>query len=212
MTLYLHNNTLYASPTTCWNPADRSWVPCEAVDTAAMQAVSPEEALRWMQKESGSPLRPPLGVIGPREATAQQLAVALQVGRDVAYMGITVLCGGRQGVMEATCKGVAENNGISVGLLPEGDWQSGNPYVTVPVATGIGIARNALISRAAVAVVAIGGGLGTISEIALSLQFGKRVFTLCNAPTVEGATAYPNWETLRPQLCLYLLGLTENRA
>lgn len=211
MTLYLHNNTLYASPTRCWTPANRTWNACQTVDTAAMRAVSPEEALRWVQKESGSPLRPPLGVIGPREATKEQLEVAQQLGRDVAYMGITVLCGGRQGVMEATCKGVAENNGISVGLLPEGDWQSGNPYVTVPVATGIGIARNALISRAAVAVVAVGGGLGTISEIALSLQFGKRVFTLCNAPVVEGAIAYPSWEALRPILCLYLLGLDEKQ-
>ncbi len=210
MNIYLNNNTLYSSPTTCWNPAERTWGPCVSVDTASMQALTPEEALRWMQKESGSPLRPPLGVIGPREATQEQLVVARQVGRDLAHMGITVLCGGRQGVMEATCQGVAENNGISVGLLPEGDWQSGNPYVTVPVATGIGIARNALISRASVAVVAVGGGLGTISEIALSLQFGKRVFTLCNAPVVEGAIAYPSWEALRPQLCLFLLGLQGN--
>ena len=65
--------------------------------------------------------------------------------------------------------------------------EAANPYVTVPIATGIGVARNALIARAAFCVVAIGGGNGTLSEIVFALQFGRPVFLLENAPSVAGA-------------------------
>jgi len=61
-----------------------------------------------------------------------------------------------------------------------------NPYVTVPIATGLGVARNALVARAALCLVAVGGGYGTISEIAFGLQFEKNVFGLADGPRIEG--------------------------
>jgi uncharacterized protein (TIGR00725 family) len=88
--------------------------------------------------------------------------------------------------MAACCKGVAGAGGVSIGLLPEETIAQANPHLTYAIATGIGIARNALIARGALCLVAVGGGLGTISEIALGLQFGKRVFGLAGAPAIEG--------------------------
>lgn len=172
-----------------------------------MKELGIEEALIWLQKKSGTPIRPPVAVIGPREATDEQCTMARAIGRDLASLGFSVLCGGRQGVMEAVCRGVAEKGGISVGLIPDAEWSAANPYVTVPIATGIGIARNTLISQAALVVIAVGGGLGTLSEIALSLQFGKTVFTLCDAPVVDGAQAFSDWSALKPVLYRTILGL-----
>ena len=88
--------------------------------------------------------------------------------------------------MEAVCRGAAAAGGISIGLLPETDASHANSYVTVPIATGIGEARNALVARAAFCLVAIGDSYGTLSEIALGLQFGRPVIGLCGAASVEG--------------------------
>jgi uncharacterized protein (TIGR00725 family) len=157
-----------------FDPAARVWRP----DAAAGAPVALRDAVRWLQRESGQPCRPPIGVIGAREATEPQLADALALGRGLAGMGLVVLCGGLVGVMTAVSKGAAEAGGTVVGVLPDGDWRTANPWVTIPIATGIGVARNALIARAALALVAIGGGYGTISEMAFGLQFGKPVVAL----------------------------------
>jgi len=142
--------------------------------------------VHWLQKESGAPSRQPIGVIGGRHATHAQAAAAHALGASLAGMGLTVLCGGRRGVMLAVCEGVAANGGISVGLLPGETIADGNPFVTVPIPTGIGLARNSLIARAALCLVAIGGSYGTLSEVAFGMQYGKRVFGLEGAPHVEG--------------------------
>ena len=143
-------------------------------------------AVAWLQRESGSPLREPIGVIGPREANAAQLAAALEVGELLGDCRLTVLCGGRQGVMQAVCEGVARVGGLSIGLLPEADASPANPFVDVAIATGIGEARNALIARASFCLIAIGNSLGTLSEVALGLHFGKRVIGLEHAADLAG--------------------------
>ena len=88
------------------------------------------------------------------------------------------MCGGLGGVMEAACRGAKDAGGTTVGILPGTDRAAANPFVEVAVATGLGEARNALVVRAADAVIAIGGGYGTLSEIALALKAGKRVVGL----------------------------------
>ena len=143
-------------------------------------------AVAWLQRESGSPLREPIGVIGPREASAAQLAAALEVGELLGDCRLTVLCGGRQGVMQAVCEGVARVGGLSIGLLPEAGASQANPFVNVAIATGIGEARNALIARASFCLIAIGNSLGTLSEVALGLHFGKRVIGLEHAADLAG--------------------------
>jgi uncharacterized protein (TIGR00725 family) len=89
-----------------------------------------------------------------------------------------VVCGGLGGVMEAACRGAKEADGTTLGLLPGSDRVQANPYVDVAVPTGLGEARNALVVRTADALVAVGGGYGTLSEIALALRAGKSVVGL----------------------------------
>ena len=151
---------------------------CEKVDILAATA--------WLQRESGHPLRVPIGVIGPRDATPAQLGAALRVGELLADCGLVVICGGRQGVMQSVCEGVARVGGMSIGLLPDPDPAHANPFVSVALATGIGEARNALIARAAFCLIAIGDSYGTLSEVALGRQFGKLVVGLEGAAPVSG--------------------------
>jgi hypothetical protein len=143
-------------------------------------------AATWQQRESGHPMRVPIGVIGPREALPRQLAAAEELGRGLAQMGFAVVCGGRHGVMEAVCRGASSAAGITIGILPDADPSFANPYVGVVIATGIGEARNALIARAALCLVAIGDSFGTLSEVAFGRQFGKVVLGLEGAARVDG--------------------------
>jgi len=163
-------------------------------------------ALRWLQTESGSPLRAPIGVIGPREEDDARAATAEAVGRLLATAGFTVICGGRAGVMHAVCKGAAEAGGLTIGLLPGEDAAEANPYVAVPIASGIGEARNAIIACSAAVLIVIGDSYGTLSEVALGLRFGKTVFGLCHPPKVDGVVALPDVAALAPALAKRLLG------
>ena len=89
-----------------------------------------------------------------------------------------LVCGGRGGVMAAACRGAKSAGGLTVGILPGGDAGEANPWVDVPIATGMGEARNTIVVRSAEAVIAIGGAYGTLSEIAFALRWGKRVVGL----------------------------------
>lgn len=123
---------------------------------------------------------PPLrvGVIGGNRLDAERYEEAVEVGRLLARAGATVYCGGMGGAMEAVCKGVAEAGGTSVGVLPGDEPGAANPYVTVPVATGMGYARNYVIVHSSDALIAIGGSEGTLNEMAAALNMGRTVVTL----------------------------------
>jgi uncharacterized protein (TIGR00725 family) len=117
-------------------------------------------------------------VVGPGEATVDELAAAESVGRELARAGAVLVCGGLGGAMEAASRGAHEGRGVAVGILPGTDRSAANPYLDVAIPTGLGEARNALVVRAADALVAVGGGYGTLSEIALALKAGKPVVGL----------------------------------
>jgi uncharacterized protein (TIGR00725 family) len=117
-------------------------------------------------------------VVGPGDASAEQERLAEEVGRLLGGRGAVVVCGGLGGVMEAACRGARDEGGTTVGILPGLDRGAANPHVDVALATGLGEARNALVVRAADALIAIGGAYGTLSEIALALKAGKRVIGL----------------------------------
>lgn len=155
-------------------------------DDAVFEIVDVLDAVTWLQRASGEPVRVPIGVIGPREASEAQLAAALAVGELLARCDLLVVCGGRQGVMQAVAEGAARNGGLSIGLLPDADPSYGNRHLTAVLATGIGEARNALIARAALCLVAIGDSYGTLSEVALGRHFGKLVVGLEGAAHVDG--------------------------
>jgi uncharacterized protein (TIGR00725 family) len=116
-----------------------------------------------------------VGVVGPGEASAAELAVAEELGARLADLGATVVCGGLGGVMEAACRGAKSRRGRTVGLLPGLDRTEANGWVDVAIATGLGELRNGLIVRATDALVAIGGSAGTLTEIAFGLRLGRPV-------------------------------------
>jgi uncharacterized protein (TIGR00725 family) len=165
--------------------ATRTWVAAPRTN-AVRDRVDLRAAVTWLNRDSGRPLRAPVGVIGPREAAPAQLRAALRVGQLLAECGLVVVCGGRQGVMHAVCEGVARAGGLSIGLLPGTDAGEANDHVRVAIATGIGEARNALIARASFALVCIGDSYGTLSEVALARHFGKLVVGLEGAANVDG--------------------------
>jgi uncharacterized protein (TIGR00725 family) len=119
-----------------------------------------------------------VGVVGSGDCDGETAAVAEEVGRLLAEAGFGVVCGGLGGVMEAACRGALRAGGVTVGILPSSDPKSANPFVQVSIPSGMGEARNALVVRAAEALIAIGGGYGTLSEIALALKSGKPVVGL----------------------------------
>ena len=156
-----------------------------------------ERAMHLLALQSGPrAVRQPVSVVGPREATDVQLSCARRVGQVLGSLRVPVLCGGKNGVMSAVSEGVSTCGGIVVGLLPEEDTSLANPYLTVAVPTGLGIIRSALPARAARAMVAIGGGLGTTSEMALALQWGKPVLAIHGAPEVPGYRRFDDEESL----------------
>lgn len=119
-----------------------------------------------------------IAVVGPGRATPEELALAEEVGAEVAAAGAVLVCGGLGGVMEAACRGARSRGGTTVGLLPGTDRSAANGWVEIAIPTGLGEGRNALIVRAADALVAIGGAWGTLSEIALGLKAGRPVVGL----------------------------------
>jgi hypothetical protein len=126
-----------------------------------------------------------VAVIGAGSASAEETATAEAVGAALARAGAVVICGGLGGVMEAAARGAAEAGGLTVGILPGSDASGANAWIRLPLATGMGEARNALVVRAAEAVLAIGGEWGTLSEIALARKMGLDV-ALLGAPPAEG--------------------------
>lgn len=120
--------------------------------------------------EPAAPTRPQIAVVGAGEAGAELVATAEQVGARLGEAGVVLVCGGLGGVMEAACRGAREAGGSTVGLLPGTDRGAANPFVDIAIPTGLGEARNALVVRAGEAVIAVGGGYGTLAEIGFALE------------------------------------------
>ncbi|UCC17778.1 MAG: TIGR00725 family protein [Dehalococcoidales bacterium] len=110
-----------------------------------------------------------IAVIGAREPSTEEVGLAEEIGKEIARQGAALICGGLGGTMEAACRGAAGEGGITIGVLPGDDPDSANPHVQIPIATGIGNARNVIVVRSARAVIAVGGSYGTLSEIAYAL-------------------------------------------
>lgn len=145
-------------------------------------------------------MKPIIAVIGGGTCSAEEAIAAEQTGRLLAEHGAIVLCGGLGGVMEAVAKGAKANGGTTVGILPGTDPRAANAYIDIPLATGLGEMRNFLIVRTAQALIAIGGGVGTLSELALAQRIGRPVVGLHDSfrnvidiPRVDSAEAAVRW-------------------
>jgi uncharacterized protein (TIGR00725 family) len=119
---------------------------------------------------------------GAPDAPGEVLDAAEAVGRALVDAGFRVACGGLGGVMTAVCRGACASarwtEGTTVGILPSDDATTANPFVDVVIASGLGLARNVVLVASADAVVAVGGGSGTLAEMALAWQLGKPVVAL----------------------------------
>ncbi|MGE5893229.1 MAG: TIGR00725 family protein [bacterium] len=119
--------------------------------------------------------RPIIAVIGGRRASKALLVTACEVGKEIALRGAVLVCGGLGGVMESASQGAKAADGTTIGILPHDHSGSENPFIDIPIATGLGIGRNVIIARTADAFIAVGGEYGTLSEIAFALQMEKPV-------------------------------------
>jgi uncharacterized protein (TIGR00725 family) len=119
-----------------------------------------------------------VSVSGSGDAPPDVIALAEEVGSRLAAANAIVVCGGLSGVMEAVCRGAKSSGGTTVGILPGTERSDANPFVDVAIPTGLGESRNALVARAADALIAIGGEFGTLSEVGLALKIGTPVVGL----------------------------------
>ena len=119
-----------------------------------------------------------IAVIGNSSCSSKEAKLAEAVGELLAQQGVAVICGGLGGVMEAVCRGAKSKGGLTVGILPGQDSSTANPWVDIPVVTGMGEARNVAVVKSARAVIAIGGNYGTLSEIAYALKSNIPVISL----------------------------------
>jgi uncharacterized protein (TIGR00725 family) len=111
-------------------------------------------------------------VVGGGICSKEEASIAEAVGRELAGRGVTLVCGGLGGVMEAACRGAKAAGGTTIGVLPGSSHHDANRYIDIPIVTGLGEARNIIVVRTGRAVIAIGGEYGTLSEIAHALKLG----------------------------------------
>src|SRR5438093_4010565 len=134
-----------------------------------------------------------IGVIGGGStASPDGLALAEEVGFLVARADAVLICGGLNGVMEASAKGAKRGGGLTVGVLPTGNKADANPHIDLPIATAMSTARNLIIVRTADAIIAVNGSYGTLSEMAHAFDLGKTAFRPRPAPLRQAARCYPD--------------------
>lgn len=126
-----------------------------------------------------------IGVIGGAAPDRESFRTAYSVGRLIAEKGAILVSGGLTGVMEAAARGCREAGGLSIGILPGENRETSNPYIDIPIATGLGYSRNALVVMNSDVLIAVDGKYGTLSEIAYSCVQGKPVFGI-NTWDIQG--------------------------
>ena len=122
--------------------------------------------------------KPIIGVIGASQPSPAGLRMAEEVGCEIAMRGAVLVCGGLGGVMEAAARGAQRAGGMTIGILPGFSFEDANPFITIPIVTGMSHARNVLVVRSSQAVIALEGGYGTLSEVAIALTLGIPVVGL----------------------------------
>ncbi len=134
-----------------------------------------------------------IAVIGGSEASEEHLKIAEEVGSLVAQRGAILITGGMGGIMSAASKGASQSDGLVIGILPTAEKASANPYVDIPIVTGMGQARNFVIARTCDCAIAIDGKYGTLTEIAFCLMYGVPVIGIdtwrLEAPIINAKNA-----------------------
>ena len=134
-----------------------------------------------------------VGIIGSGVCDAQTYGLAYEVGSRLAQAGFGIVCGGKAGVMAAACEGAKSSGGLTVGILPESDATGVNAWVDIAIPTGMGDARNLMIIRSAIALIAISGEYGTLSEIAFALKLKKPLIGLQTWQPIKPGAEQPDF-------------------
>jgi uncharacterized protein (TIGR00725 family) len=121
--------------------------------------------------------------------TEQARILAYEVGKEVARAGAVLVCGGLGGVMESACKGSKENNGFTIGIIPQDEFSFANGFCDVVICTGIGFARDFIIASSADGIIAIGGGVGTLIEMAAGYMIKKSIVVIAGSGGVADTYA-----------------------
>lgn len=129
-----------------------------------------------------------ISVIGAGQPSPEIAGLAERVGAELGRRGAVLACGGLGGVMEAACRGAKSAGGTTVGILPGSDPSDANPWVDIPVCTGMGYARNSVVVKSGRAVIAVGGAYGTLSEIGHALAEDVPVVALSTWQLARGGT------------------------
>ena len=133
-----------------------------------------------------------ISVIGSSQPKSEEhIRLAEEVGRELARRGITLVCGGMTGLMEAACRGAKSAGGTTIGVLPGRSPREANPYVDIPIITGMGYTRNVIVVSTGRAVIAIGGAYGTLSEIGFALGYDIPVVGLKTWPLTQTGEGLP---------------------
>jgi uncharacterized protein (TIGR00725 family) len=119
-----------------------------------------------------------IGVIGAGQCSLEIERLAEEVGREIAKKKALLICGGLGGVMEASARGAKKEGGVTIGILPGFSFEDPNPFIDIPIVTGLSHARNVLVVRSSQAIIAVEGGYGTLSEIGIALKLRKPVVGL----------------------------------
>src|SRR5919198_3455790 len=116
-----------------------------------------------------------IAVIGynKENCTDEARNLALEVGREIARSGSVLICGGLGGVMESACMGAKENNGVTVGIIPQEEFSFANEFCDIVICTGIGYARDFIVATSADGIIAVGGGVGTLIELGVGYMVNK---------------------------------------
>ena len=205
-------DSFFATPTALYSHSGRldpwNWCWVEAPIPTEAKAVCAVEALMRLRTIGGA-RHLPVGLIGPRDASPAQLDTAKSIGARIGQLGLTMICGGKGGVMAAAAQGCHDAGGLSVGLIPDSDWRQANPSIALPLATGLGEARNMVIAKSCVVLIAIGNSYGTLSEIAYGLHFSKAVIGLVGAPKINGLIAVKSPEDAITKMAQHLMNAAE---
>ena len=126
--------------------------------------------------------RPMIAVVGAGAPSAELYAEAEKLGRGLVSAGFRIVCGGRRGVMEAVGKGAHASalyrEGDVVGVLPGTSAEDANRWMDIVLPTGLGHARNVVVACAGDAVIVVGGGAGTLSEVAMAWVHDRPIVAL----------------------------------
>lgn len=111
--------------------------------------------------------------------------IAFEVGKEIARSGSILICGGLGGVMEAACRGAKENDGLTIGIIPQEEFSFANKFCDIVICTGIGFARDIIVATSADGIIAIGGGVGTMIELGVGYIKNKLMVVVAGSGGVS---------------------------